>query len=69
TPMGSSSDFIRRDPDNFPSLNNFTSTRWLMENGITIHSTRYLVSFSKGSRGRIEMNLPYFELYLTVAYL
>lgn len=61
--MSSSSYFINRDPVKFPSPSEFKPTRWLMEDGVSICSTRYLVSFSKGSRGCIGIKYVTWNLW------
>jgi hypothetical protein len=54
---------IHHDPKIFPNSNSFLPERWL-ENP---HLDKYLVSFSKGSRQCIGINLAYAELYLSLA--
>jgi len=56
---------VHQDPDIFPSPLEFDPERWIENPGLK----RYLVSFSKGSRQCLGMNLAYAEIYLGIAYV
>lgn len=65
TPIGMSSVQIHHDEDIYPDSKVFRPERWLGAEGKRLD--KYLVSFSKGSRNCIGMNLSYGELYLFLA--
>ncbi|KAL8772891.1 MAG: hypothetical protein Q9194_004479 [Teloschistes cf. exilis] len=63
----SSSNYVHNmNPSVFPDPERFLPERWL-ENGPQLE--KYMVSFSRGSRICLGMNLAYCELYLTLAHL
>ncbi|PYI35073.1 cytochrome P450 [Aspergillus indologenus CBS 114.80] len=68
TVLGASAWFIHRDPTLFPDGDTFDPERWL-QGEKSEHRKRYMVAFSKGSRGCVGINLAYNELYLALAYL
>lgn len=53
------------NPNIFPSPKTFQPERWLENPRLS----KYLVSFSKGSRQCLGMNLAYAELYLCLSYM
>lgn len=53
------------NPEIFPHPTEFLPERWLANPRLS----RYLVSFSKGSRQCLGMNLAYAEIYLCLAHL
>ena len=57
-----SSLLLHLNPKTFPEPSRFRPERWI-EN---LRLSRYLVSFSKGSRQCLGINLAYAELYLCV---
>ena len=63
TPVSMTSTLIHQNPMIFPSPHEFRPERWLENPRLD----RYLVSFSKGSRQCLGMNLAYTELYLCLA--
>lgn len=63
TPVGMTSTLIHHDESIFPDSYTYNPDRWLENPRLD----RYLVSFSKGSRQCIGINLAYAELYLCVA--
>jgi cytochrome P450 len=63
TPTSMTSVLVHHDPTIFPNSHSFVPERWIE----TPHLDRYLVSFSKGSRQCIGINLAYAELYLALA--
>lgn len=65
TPISMTSTLIHHDESIFPNSHTFSPERWLT----TPHLDRYLISFSKGSRQCIGINLAYAELYLLLARL
>ncbi|KAL6232073.1 hypothetical protein BDW75DRAFT_243331 [Aspergillus navahoensis] len=56
---------IHDNPDLFPDPEEFRPERWLGEKGKDLE--RWNVSFSKGPRQCIGLNLAYLEIYLTLA--
>ncbi|KNG90313.1 benzoate 4-monooxygenase cytochrome P450 [Aspergillus nomiae NRRL 13137] len=67
TPVSQSAYFVHMNPQVFPEPESFNPERWVKaaENGQYLN--RFLVSFSKGSRQCLGLNLAYAELYLTLA--
>ena len=63
TPVGMTSFLIHHDESIFPDARSFIPERWI-ENP---HLSRFLVAFSKGSRGCLGINLAYAEIYLCLA--
>jgi len=63
TPVGMTTVLQHHDPSIFPDPTTFNPERWL-ENP---HLSRYLVSFCKGSRGCLGINLAYAEIYMCLA--
>lgn len=60
TPVGMTSVLVHQDPFIFPDPHSFRPERWI-ENPRLDH---FLVSFSKGSRQCLGINLAYVEMYL-----
>lgn len=59
---------IHENPTIFPSPRTFIPDRWLNADGRPDNRLqKYIMSFSKGSRNCIGMNLAWAEMYLTVA--
>ncbi|OTB00292.1 hypothetical protein M426DRAFT_267883 [Hypoxylon sp. CI-4A] len=70
TPVGMSSALIHHNPDIFPRSNEFDPSRWLDEKGNIDHSLdKYMISFSKGSRQCVGMNLAYAELFIATGLI
>ncbi|PYH72891.1 cytochrome P450 [Aspergillus vadensis CBS 113365] len=69
TPMSTSTWFVHRDPSLFPEPDKFDPERWIKAAEEGVNLTRYIVSFMRGSRACIGMNLAYIELYLTIAHV
>ncbi|RDW59056.1 hypothetical protein BP5796_11980 [Coleophoma crateriformis] len=63
TPVGMTSVLIHHDESIFPDSKKFLPERWIGHP----HLDKYLVSFSKGSRICLGINLAYAELYLALA--
>lgn len=57
------------DPEIFPSPHSFNPDRWLEAEKQGVRLDRYLVTFSKGSRACLGMNIAYSEMYLGIAAL
>ena len=55
------------DPDIFPNPESYDPDRWLRAKEQGFRLERYFVSFSKGSRMCVGINLAYMELYMVVA--
>lgn len=60
--------FLHRHPDAFPDPDKFDPERWLADQDIH-RLDRYLVPFSRGSRGCIGQNLAWAEMYITLGHL
>lgn len=65
TPVGMSTVQIHHDENIYPDSKSFRPERWLGSEGKRLD--KYFVSFSKGSRNCLGMNLSYGELYLFLA--
>lgn len=65
TPVGMTSLLVHHDESVFPDSRKFLPERWIDHP----HLDKYLVSFSKGSKICIGINLAYAELYLCLARL
>lgn len=63
TPVGMTSALIHQDESIFPNATSFVPERWVENPRLD----RYLVSFSKGSRQCLGINLAYVEMYLCLA--
>ncbi|CAK42677.1 hypothetical protein CBS115989_7071 [Aspergillus niger] len=68
TPVGMSSALMHHDESIFPQSHEFIPERWTDPNDRR-RLNKYMVSFSKGSRQCIGMNLAFAELYLGIATL
>ncbi|KAI9376045.1 cytochrome P450 [Aspergillus egyptiacus] len=66
--MSMSSALMHHDETIFPKSHEFIPERWANLNDRK-RLNKYLVSFSKGSRQCIGINLAFAELYMTVATL
>ncbi|EKG16029.1 Cytochrome P450 [Macrophomina phaseolina MS6] len=65
TPMSMTSNLVHHDERVFPDSHAFRPERWVGNPRLD----RYLVSFGKGGRACLGINLAYAELYLTLAAL
>ena len=63
TPVSMTSALIHHDQSIYPDSKSFIPERWIENPRLE----RYMVSFSKGSRQCLGMNLAYAELYLCLA--
>lgn len=64
TPISMTSIFQHEDPKKFPNPKCFDPDRWLNDDE---RLDKYLVTFSKGTRQCLGMNLAIAEIYITVA--
>ncbi|KAF4910811.1 Cytochrome P450 monooxygenase sdnE [Colletotrichum fructicola] len=70
TPVGMTATLIHNHPDLFPNPGQFRPERWLDERGRRHHHLdKYVLSFSRGSRQCIGINLAYAELYMVFGLL
>ncbi|MCJ1245681.1 hypothetical protein MMC30_002885 [Trapelia coarctata] len=69
TPISMSQHFMHLDPTIFASPMTFNPSRWLGEENANGRLEKYLIPFSKGSRGCVALNLATAELYQTLASL
>lgn len=76
TPVSMSSVLIHDNPDIFPDPHTFHPERWLDAKPVPSlpgappqRLDKYLLSFSKGTRACLGMNLAYAELYLALAHI
>lgn len=65
TPLSMTSNLVHHDEAIFPDSHAFRPDRWIENPRLD----RYLVSFGKGGRACLGINLAYAELYLTLAGL
>ncbi|KAK1478824.1 hypothetical protein CTAM01_14922 [Colletotrichum tamarilloi] len=65
TPLSMTSNLVHHDERVFPDSHTFKPERWVNDPLLD----RYLVSFGKGGRACLGINLAYAELYLTLAAL
>ncbi|KAJ4286522.1 hypothetical protein N0V90_013222 [Kalmusia sp. IMI 367209] len=66
TPVSMSSYLVHHDETVFPDSHSFKPERWIGV-GDTDRLTKYMVSFTRGSRACLGMNLSYIVLYMTIA--
>ncbi|KAJ6134167.1 cytochrome P450 [Penicillium sp. IBT 18751x] len=70
TPVGMTATLIHTHPDLFPEPYEFRPERWLDEQGQRHKRLdKYLLSFSRGSRQCIGINLAYAELFMGIGLL
>ncbi|KAK1580039.1 cytochrome P450 [Colletotrichum navitas] len=67
TPVSQSCYFVLMNPSVFPEPKAFRPERWIEAEGQNKRLDKYLVSFGKGSRQCLGINLAYAELYITIA--
>jgi cytochrome P450 len=65
TPVSMTIPLTHHDENIFPNSHAFDPERWLQDDSHLLE--RYLVAYSKGSRGCVGLNLAWAELYLCVA--
>ena len=64
-PVGMTSVLIHHDRSIFPDSNIYRPERWIEDPSLE----KYLVSFSKGSRQCLGINLAYAEMYLCISHI
>ncbi|KAK4443094.1 cytochrome P450 [Podospora aff. communis PSN243] len=69
TPVSSHSPLIHYNPTIFPNPKAFDPTRWIKATDAGVNLTKYIASFTKGSRGCLGIPLAYCEMYLLLARL
>lgn len=71
TPVSMSTAILHHNEETFPDSQSFIPERWLKDDGVTRRKDLegYLMSFSKGSRSCLGINLMYCELYYGLAAL
>ncbi|KAJ6139929.1 hypothetical protein N7471_006415 [Penicillium samsonianum] len=69
TPVSQSNYFVHMDPTLFPEPERFDPERWIRAAEKGEYLSRYIVSFTKGSRQCLGMNLAYAEIYLSLAHI
>ncbi|KAF7534875.1 hypothetical protein G7054_g5860 [Neopestalotiopsis clavispora] len=67
TPVSTISYFVHTDPSLFPNPLSFDPDRWFRAQHEGVNLSKFVVSFSKGSRQCLGINMAYAEMYLTVA--
>ncbi|KAK1990315.1 cytochrome P450 [Colletotrichum falcatum] len=67
TPVSQTPYFVLMHPSVFPEPETFRPERWIEAEEQNERLDRYLVSFGKGSRQCLGINLAYAELYITMA--
>ncbi|KXG54299.1 Cytochrome P450 [Penicillium griseofulvum] len=67
TPVSQSTYFVHTDPAIFPEPFVFDPTRWIKAENDRVPLGRYLVSFSKGTRQCLGLNMANAELYIAIA--
>ncbi|KAJ5713013.1 Benzoate 4-monooxygenase cytochrome P450 [Penicillium malachiteum] len=69
TPVSQSNYFVHMDPTLFPEPEKFDPDRWTRAADKGEHLSRFIVSFTKGSKQCLGMNLAYAEIYMTLAHI
>ncbi|UPK99637.1 hypothetical protein LCI18_010689 [Fusarium solani-melongenae] len=67
TPVSESTLLVHLDPSIFPSPNTFDPDRWVRAAREGVHLSKYICSFTKGTRQCLGINLAYAELYIAIA--
>ncbi|KAJ5653763.1 Benzoate 4-monooxygenase cytochrome P450 [Penicillium lividum] len=69
TPVSQSNYFVHMDPTLFPEPEKFDPERWIRAAERRERLTRFIVSFTKGTKQCLGMNLAYAEIYMTLAHI
>ncbi|KAK8123580.1 Cytochrome P450 monooxygenase sdnE [Apiospora kogelbergensis] len=69
TPVSQMNWVVNNDPNIFPQPLEFRPDRWIEAERAGIRLDRYMVSFMRGSRSCLGINLAWAELYLALAYV
>lgn len=67
TPVSTISYFVHTDASLFPEPMKFDPDRWFRAQQEGVNLSKFVVSFSKGSRQCLGINMAYAEMYLTIA--
>ncbi|POR37823.1 Trichodiene oxygenase [Tolypocladium paradoxum] len=67
TPVSENTYLIQMDPTIFPNPKSFDPERWIRAEKEGINLNKYIVSFTKGTRLCLGINLAYAELYMAIA--
>ncbi|EEU41816.1 uncharacterized protein NECHADRAFT_87909 [Fusarium vanettenii 77-13-4] len=67
TPVSESTLLVHLDPSIFPNPNTFDPDRWVRAAAEGVHLSKYICSFTKGTRQCLGINLAYAELYIAIA--
>ena len=67
TPVSVMNYFVNNDPKIFPEPLEFHPERWIEAAEKGVRLDRYMVSFGRGSRSCVGINLAWAELYLALA--
>ncbi|KAF7597008.1 hypothetical protein BBP40_011374 [Aspergillus hancockii] len=59
--------FVHHDPSIFPNPSRFDPERWIRATDEGVNLRKHMVSFNRGSRQCLGMNLAYAQMYLTLA--
>ena len=69
TPVSQMNYVVNNDPKIFPNPFEYHPERWLEAEDKGFRLDRYMVSFGKGSRSCVGINLAWAELYLALTYV
>ncbi|KAJ5091969.1 hypothetical protein NUU61_006839 [Penicillium alfredii] len=69
TAVSQSNYFVHMDPDLFPDPGKFSPERWVRAGERGEYLSRFIVSFTKGKRQCLGINLAYAEIYLALAHI
>ncbi|CAI7582100.1 unnamed protein product [Penicillium crustosum] len=69
TPVSQTAYFVHMDPSIFPDPERFEPERWIRASKEGLHLERYIVSFSKGSRQCLGINMAYAEIFLALTHI
>ena len=69
TPVSQMNYVVNNDPNIFPNPLEYHPERWIEAEAKGIRLDKYMVSFGKGSRSCVGINLAWAELYLALAYI
>ncbi|KAI1373545.1 cytochrome P450 [Hypoxylon crocopeplum] len=69
TPVSMCSYFVHMDPHIFPQPESFKPEHWIEAADKGQHLNKFIVSFSRGSRNCLGLNLASAELYMTLALI
>lgn len=67
TPISQGNYFVNNDPKIFPNPLSYRPERWIEAAEAGVRLEKYMVSFGRGSRSCVGVDLAWAELYLTLA--